>query len=62
MPGLDKDMDFFKDGGTKVITPEDKCLENISVIGDFLLRNDTIDFILFRKLTATVREVTRMTI
>ncbi len=25
--GLDKDMDFFKDGGTKVITPEDKCLE-----------------------------------
>ena len=34
--GLDKDMDFFKDGGTKVITPEDKCLENIAAIGNFL--------------------------
>ena len=46
--GLDKDMDFFKDGGTKVITPEDKCLDNISHIGDFLLKNDTIDFILLQ--------------
>src|SRR4030043_1967244 len=47
--GLDKDMDFFKDGGTKVITPEDKCLGNISLIGDFLLENDTIDFILLQE-------------
>ena len=36
--GLDKDMDFFYDGGTKVITPKDKCLDNISGIGDFLLK------------------------
>jgi endonuclease/exonuclease/phosphatase family metal-dependent hydrolase len=48
--GLDKDMDFFKDGGTKVITPEDRCLENISLIGDFLLRNDTVDFILLQEI------------
>ena len=48
--GLDKDMDFFKDGGTKVITPEDRCLENISNISDFLLKNDTIDFILLQEI------------
>jgi len=48
--GLDKDMDFFKDGGTKVITPENNCLENISQIGDFLLKNDTVDFILIQEI------------
>ena len=48
--GLDKDMDFFKDGGTKVITPEDNCRENISAIGDFLMNNDTIDFILLQEV------------
>jgi endonuclease/exonuclease/phosphatase family metal-dependent hydrolase len=48
--GLDKDMDFFKDGGTKVITPEDNCRENISAITDFLMNNDTIDFILLQEI------------
>jgi len=48
--GLDKDMDFFKDGGTKVITPKNKCLDNISLIGDFLLKNDTVDFILLQEI------------
>ena len=48
--GLDKDMDFFKDGGTKVITPKDNYLENISGIGDFLLNNDTVDFILIQEI------------
>ena len=48
--GLDKDMDFFKDGGTKVITPRDKCLENISGIIDFLEKNDTVDFILLQEI------------
>jgi endonuclease/exonuclease/phosphatase family metal-dependent hydrolase len=48
--GLDKDMDFFYDGGTKVITPEDKCLENLSEIEEFLKRNDTIDFILLQEV------------
>ena len=48
--GLDKDMDFFKDGGTKVITPEDNCRENVSRIEDFLLRNDTIDFIYIQEI------------
>lgn len=48
--GLDKDMDFFYDGGTKVITPEDKFMRNISGIGDLLLRNDTVDFILLQEV------------
>jgi hypothetical protein len=48
--GLDKEMDFFYDGGTKVITPESICMENISGIEDFLLRNDTIDFIYIQEI------------
>lgn len=48
--GLDKDMDFFKDGGTKVFTPKDKYLENIAGIGDFLLKNDTVGFILLQEV------------
>jgi endonuclease/exonuclease/phosphatase family metal-dependent hydrolase len=48
--GLDKDMDFFYDGGTKVITPEKNCLENISAIGDFLSANDTLDFICIQEI------------
>jgi endonuclease/exonuclease/phosphatase family metal-dependent hydrolase len=48
--GLDKDMDFFYDGGTKVITPEKNCRENISGIEDFLKGNDTIDFIFIQEI------------
>lgn len=48
--GLDKEMDFFYDGGTKVITPESTCMDNISGIEDFLLRNDTIDFICLQEI------------
>jgi endonuclease/exonuclease/phosphatase family metal-dependent hydrolase len=48
--GLDKDMDFFYDGGIKVITPENNCRENISRIEDFLIKNDTIDFIFIQEI------------
>jgi endonuclease/exonuclease/phosphatase family metal-dependent hydrolase len=48
--GLDSEMDFFFDGGTKVITPEKKCLENLKVIGNFLSRNDSIDFIFLQEV------------
>ena len=48
--GLDKDMDFFKDGGTKVITPKDICLSNIDGIADFLIDNDTVDFMLLQEV------------
>jgi endonuclease/exonuclease/phosphatase family metal-dependent hydrolase len=48
--GLDKEMDFFYDGGTKVITPEATCRNNIAEIGNFLKRNDTIDFIILQEV------------
>jgi endonuclease/exonuclease/phosphatase family metal-dependent hydrolase len=48
--GLDKGMDFFKDGGTKVITPEINCRANVSGIEDFLLRNDSIDFVFIQEI------------
>jgi endonuclease/exonuclease/phosphatase family metal-dependent hydrolase len=48
--GLDKDMDFFKDGGTKVMTTKNNCIENVSRIEDFLLKNDTIDFIYIQEI------------
>jgi endonuclease/exonuclease/phosphatase family metal-dependent hydrolase len=48
--GLDNDMDFFFDGGTKVITPEKRCLENLREIGNFLKRNDSIDFIFLQEV------------
>ncbi len=43
-------MDFFKDGGTKVITPEENCRENISGIANFSINNDTVDFILVQEI------------
>jgi endonuclease/exonuclease/phosphatase family metal-dependent hydrolase len=48
--GLDKEMDFFFDGGTKVITPENKCRENLNEIGNFLKKNDSIDFIFLQEV------------
>jgi endonuclease/exonuclease/phosphatase family metal-dependent hydrolase len=48
--GLDDEMDFFFDGGTKVITPEKKCLENLKGIGSFLKNNDSIDFIFLQEV------------
>ena len=48
--GLDKEMDFFFDGGTKVITPEKTCRENLNEIGTLLKGNDSIDFILLQEV------------
>ncbi len=48
--GLDKDMDFFYDGGTKVATPKDQCLKNLSAIKEFIIGNDTIDFFLIQEI------------
>jgi endonuclease/exonuclease/phosphatase family metal-dependent hydrolase len=48
--GLDKDMDFFYDGGTKVMTPEKKCLENLEAVKKFLRSNDSIDFFLIQEV------------
>jgi endonuclease/exonuclease/phosphatase family metal-dependent hydrolase len=48
--GLDRDMDFFYDGGTKVFTPKEKCIENLSAIEKFISQNDSIDFIFIQEI------------
>jgi endonuclease/exonuclease/phosphatase family metal-dependent hydrolase len=48
--GLDRDMDFFYDGGTKVFTPKEKCLENLTAVKKFLVSNDSIDFIFVQEI------------
>jgi endonuclease/exonuclease/phosphatase family metal-dependent hydrolase len=48
--GLDEDMDFFYDGGSKVITPRKNFDENFKIIKDFLKANDSIDFVLLQEV------------
>jgi endonuclease/exonuclease/phosphatase family metal-dependent hydrolase len=48
--GLDKDMDFFYDGGTKVMTPENNCLENLKAVRQFLKSNDSADIFLIQEV------------
>ena len=48
--GLDKEMDFFYDGGTKVFTPRDKCLKNLDAVLRFFEKNDSVDFILIQEI------------
>lgn len=48
--GLDNEMDFFYDGGTKVFTPREKCIENLVAVRDFLVKNDSIDFYLIQEV------------
>jgi endonuclease/exonuclease/phosphatase family metal-dependent hydrolase len=48
--GLDKDMDFFYDGGTKVFTTEAKCVNNLLMVNKFLKQNDSTDFILIQEV------------
>ena len=48
--GLDKDMDFFYDGGTKVFTPREKCIENLDAVKRFFEINYSVDFILIQEI------------
>ena len=48
--GLDKAMDFFYDGGTKVFTPKETCVQNLSSLLKFLKSNDSIDFIFLQEV------------
>lgn len=48
--GLDKDMDFFYDGGTKVFTPKAKCITNLLEVKKFLKQNDSLDFIFIQEV------------
>ena len=48
--GMDKEMDFFYDGGTRVFTPEATCIKNLLEIKRFLTQNDSTDFILLQEV------------
>lgn len=48
--GLDKDMDFFYDGGTKVFTPKAKCINNLLAVEKLLKQNDSTDFIFIQEI------------
>jgi hypothetical protein len=48
--GLDRGMDFFYDGGTKVRTTENQLESNFSAINHFVLENDSVDFILLQEV------------
>jgi endonuclease/exonuclease/phosphatase family metal-dependent hydrolase len=48
--GLDKEMDFFYDGGNKVFTPKDKCINNLHAVENFIQQNDSIDFIFIQEI------------
>jgi endonuclease/exonuclease/phosphatase family metal-dependent hydrolase len=48
--GLDRNMDFFYDGGTKVFTPEEKCIENLRAVEKFISNNDSINFIFIQEI------------
>jgi endonuclease/exonuclease/phosphatase family metal-dependent hydrolase len=48
--GLDKDMDFFYEGGEKVFTPLTKCANNLLAVTNFLKQNDSVDFIFIQEI------------
>lgn len=48
--GLDREMDFFYDGGTKVFTPLEKSIENLNAVKRFFENNDSIDFFLIQEI------------
>ena len=47
---LDKEMDFFYDGGTKVFTPESTFKGNLTAVRGFLKANDTVNFIFIQEI------------
>lgn len=58
--GLDKDMDFFYDGGEKVFTPKNRCIENLEQVTGYLKNNDSIDFILLQEIDVKSKRSYRM--
>lgn len=48
--GLDDEMDFFYDGGTKVRPSQEQYNENIGSIAGFLRDNDSLDFIFLQEV------------
>lgn len=58
--GLDEDMDFFYDGGSKVRTPKSIFERNFDAVSDFLKRNDSIDFIFLQEVDRKSKRSYRM--
>ncbi len=48
--GLNKEMDFFYDGGENVRPSEEKVKENLQGVKQFIQTNKNIDFILFQEV------------
>jgi len=48
--GLNKEMDFFYDGGKNVRPSEEKVLENIKGVKSYLQDNENVDFILLQEV------------
>jgi len=48
--GLDKDMDFFYDGGKRVRPDQETLQKNLNGVFDFLSKNDSIDFFLIQEI------------
>lgn len=48
--GLNKEMDFFYDGGKKVRPSEQQVLKNIEGVKSYLAKNDNIDFIMLQEV------------
>lgn len=48
--GLNKEMDFFYDGGKMVRPEKESVLKNLDAVNAFLGKNDTIDFFLIQEI------------
>lgn len=53
--GLDKDMDFFYDGGKKMRTTREQTLRNLDAILAFIKSKETTDFFLFQEVDRASR-------
>lgn len=58
--GLGEDMDFFYDGGSQVRTSPEITLENLSFVRQFLLDNDSCDFILLQEVDQNSKRTYRI--
>ena len=53
--GLDKDMDFFYDGGKKVRTSREQTLKNLEAILAFIKSRENVDFFFFQEVDRASR-------
>ncbi len=53
--GLDKEMDFFYDGGTQVRTTREQTIKNLNAILEKIVQNESLDFFLFQEVDKAAR-------